>query len=108
MNPVRKSALHRTLFWAHLCCGVVAGLFILSMSATGVLLTYEHQMVERAELRNHVTAAPGQQRLSADALADAAKAAAETGQRLSLVFNADPTAPVAVSAGRGTVALLDL
>ncbi|HYP79339.1 MAG TPA: PepSY-associated TM helix domain-containing protein, partial [Steroidobacteraceae bacterium] len=27
--------------------------------------------------------------------------------RLSLVFNADPTAPVAVSAGRGTVALLD-
>src|SRR6478736_5454973 len=107
MNPVRKSALHRILFWAHLCCGVAAGLFILSMSATGVLLTYEHQMVERAERHNHVTAAPGQQRLSADALADAAKAAAGTGQRLSLVFNADPTAPVAVSAGRGTVALLD-
>src|SRR6478735_7374290 len=107
MNPVRKSALHRILFWAHLCCGVAAGLFILSMSATGVLLTYEHQMVERAERHNHVTAAPGQQRLSADALADAAKAAAGTGQRLSLVFNSDPTAPVAVSAGRGTVALLD-
>src|SRR6478609_1711197 len=107
MNPVRKSALHRILFWAHLCCGVAAGLFILSMSATGVLLTYEHQMVESAERHNHVTAAPGQQRLSADALADAAKAAAGTGQRLSLVFNADPTAPVAVSAGRGTVALLD-
>jgi len=107
MNPVRKSALHRLLFWAHLCCGVAAGLFILSMSATGVLLTYEHQMVESAERHNHVTAAPGQQRLSADALADAAKAAAGTGQRLSLVFNADPTAPVAVSAGRGTVALLD-
>jgi uncharacterized iron-regulated membrane protein len=107
MSLIRKSLLHRTLFWAHLCCGVAAGLFILSMSATGVLLTYEHQMVESAEHSNHVTAAPGQPRLSADALAATANGIDEGNQRLSLVFLADPTAPVAVSAGRTTSALLN-
>src|SRR6478752_1520202 len=98
MSVVRKSVLHSTLFWAHLCCGVAAGLFILSMSVTGVLLTYEHQMVESAERRNHVAAEPGQVRLAADALAGRAKELAAGNQRLSLVFVADPTAPVAVSA----------
>jgi uncharacterized iron-regulated membrane protein len=85
-------------------------LFILSMSVTGVLLTYEHQIVEKAEHRNHVTPLAGQSRLSADALADAARSAAASGGengRLSLVFDADPTAPVAVSAGRANAALLN-
>ena len=110
MSIVTGSPLRRVLFWAHLCCGVIAGLFILSMSATGVLLTYEHQMVEAAEHRNHVRPAPGQSRLAVDALAQAARkaGAAEAGNaRLSLVFDADPTAPVAVNAGRVTAALLD-
>jgi uncharacterized iron-regulated membrane protein len=107
MSPVPGSALRRVLFWTHLSCGVLAGLFILSMSATGVLLTYERQIVDGAEQRNHVTPAAGQPRLSADALADAARAAAGENSRLSLVFDADPTAPVAVSAGRGTSALLN-
>jgi uncharacterized iron-regulated membrane protein len=96
----------RILFWAHLGCGVAAGVFILSMSVTGVLLTYEHQIVEGANQRNHVAAVPGQTRLSADELAAAAGADGGN-QRLSLVFDADPTAPVAVSAGRGTAALLN-
>ena len=29
----------RCLFWTHLACGVVAGIVILMMSVTGVLLT---------------------------------------------------------------------
>ena len=33
------------LFWPHLVCGVAAGIIILIMSATGVLLTYEKQMI---------------------------------------------------------------
>jgi len=107
MSLIRKSVLHRTLFWAHLCCGVLAGLFILSMSVTGVLLTYEHQMVDGAEHRNHVAVVPGQARLPADALAEAARKAGSENQRLSLVFDADPAAPVTVSAGRTTAALLN-
>ena len=38
--------LRRVLFWAHLAVGVCAGLMILTMSVTGVLLTYERQLIE--------------------------------------------------------------
>ena len=38
--------LRRVLFWAHLTAGVCAGLVILIMSVTGVLLTYEKQLIE--------------------------------------------------------------
>ena len=54
MAAVSGSLFRRVLFWMHLACGVVAGVFILLMSVTGVLLTYEHQMVASAEGRNHV------------------------------------------------------
>ena len=70
MASVSGSLFRRILFWAHLSCGVLAGLFILSMSFTGVLLTYEHQMVESAARRNHV-AANGREPLQMDALAGA-------------------------------------
>ena len=40
----------RTLFfWAHLTAGLTAGIVILTMSATGVLLTYERQLIEWAD-----------------------------------------------------------
>ncbi len=37
--------LRRSLFWLHLVAGVVAGLVILVMAITGVLLTYERQIL---------------------------------------------------------------
>jgi uncharacterized iron-regulated membrane protein len=107
MSSVPGSLFRKTLFWMHLACGVVAGVFILLMSATGVALTYERQMTEAAARGNHVVAVPGQRRLSIDALAAAARAAAPDQQRLSLVIDAEPSAPVSVSAGRQTAALLN-
>lgn len=41
--------LRKILFWSHLSLGVLGGLIILLMSFTGVLLTYERQMIARAE-----------------------------------------------------------
>ena len=37
--------LRTVIFWPHLVAGVVAGVVILVMSVTGVLLTYERQMI---------------------------------------------------------------
>lgn len=37
------------LYWPHLICGVLAGILILIMSVTGVLLTYERQIIAWAE-----------------------------------------------------------
>jgi uncharacterized iron-regulated membrane protein len=107
MAAVSGSAFRRILFWTHLGSGVVAGVLILLMSVTGVLLTYEHQIVASAEGRNRADAAAGSQRLSIDELAQAARAAAGEAPRVSLVISAETTAPVAVSTGRETVALLN-
>ena len=107
MASVSGSLFRRILFWAHLGSGVAAGIFILLMSVTGVLLTYEHQIVAGAENRNQVVAAAGSQPLAIDKLAQAARAAAGDAPRISLVISAQATAPVVVSTGRETAALLD-
>ena len=39
----------KALFWVHLAAGVIAGVIILVMSVTGVLLTYERQMISWAD-----------------------------------------------------------
>jgi hypothetical protein len=51
--------LHKILFWSHLIAGVIAGTVIFLMSATGVLLMYEHQIVEYAERDGREITAPG-------------------------------------------------
>ena len=42
-------SVRSVVFWAHLVIGVAAGLVILMMSATGVVLTYERQLVDWVE-----------------------------------------------------------
>jgi len=49
----------KIIFWLHLCAGVFAGIVVLIMSATGVALTYEKQMLAWADLRNYRLAPPG-------------------------------------------------
>jgi uncharacterized iron-regulated membrane protein len=41
-----ESMFRKTIFWLHLSTGVTAGVFILIMAATGVLLSFERQIVE--------------------------------------------------------------
>lgn len=41
----------KLIFWCHLAVGVTAAVIILIMSATGVLLTYERQMIAWADTR---------------------------------------------------------
>ena len=43
--------LHKIIFWSHLLAGVIGGAVIFIMSATGVILMYERQLVEYAETR---------------------------------------------------------
>ena len=45
--------LRSVLFWLHLACGVVAGVVILIMSVTGVLLTYQRQITAWADTRGY-------------------------------------------------------
>jgi uncharacterized iron-regulated membrane protein len=60
----------KLLFWCHLCVGTLAGIIILLMSVTGVLLTYERQLTLWADTRSYHVAQPsdGASRLGVEEL----------------------------------------
>jgi len=68
---VRAVSVRSLIFWPHLIAGVLAGAVILIMSVTGVLLTYEKQMIAWADNRVPLSpdAAP-ESRLSAGVLVE--------------------------------------
>lgn len=89
-------SFRKTLFWAHLVAGIVAGCFILLMSTTGVLLTYEAQIQHWADRSDIVVQ---DARLSADQLADIAIIETQD-QASTLVFSNAPDAAVLATSGR--------
>ncbi len=94
-------AIRKTLFWLHLTAGVSAGLVILVMSVTGVLLAFEKQVIAFAERDLRATAAEAAGApLRPSRLVSAAAAAAPDGKPSNLVVRSDRLAPVAIAFGR--------
>ena len=61
--------LRTLIFWPHLLAGVTAGIVILVMSVTGVLLTYERQLIAWSDSQYRSTVpAQGSDRLSVETL----------------------------------------
>lgn len=91
----------KVLFWMHLIAGVTAGAIILLMSITGVALTYERQMLARADRGPYRAAQPaGAQRLSIDELVTRLRTQGDGMPRGgSVVVRANPEEPVEISAG---------
>ena len=58
----------KVLFWLHLSAGVLAGLIILMMSVTGVIMTYERQLQSWEDAPYYYQPAPGERRLTVDEL----------------------------------------
>jgi uncharacterized iron-regulated membrane protein len=61
--------LRTLIFWPHLIAGVIAGVLILTMSITGVILTYERQLIAWSD--SHLRSTPpaaGAPRLEVEAL----------------------------------------
>src|SRR3954447_21170048 len=88
--------LRKTLFWMHLCAGSIAGVVILIMSVTGVLLMYERQIVNWADRGfRHAPPVAGAARLPVETLL--AKAA---GKPSAITLRADARGPAAVEFGR--------
>ena len=50
--------LRNVIFWCHLVAGACAGVVILIMSVTGVLLAYERQLARWADTRDYVVTRP--------------------------------------------------
>ena len=92
--------MRRILFWTHLVIGVAAGIAILIMSVTGVVLAFERQILQFADrdLR-HVTDFTGARpRSLADMLATVSAATGATPS--GVVVRPEPSASVEFTIGR--------
>ena len=92
--------LRSTIFWIHLACGVTAGLVVLMMSVTGVLLTYERQVLAWADRGHYAEPLPAAERQTIVALLAAVKAHEPAFATTAITVRNDPRAPVAFTAGR--------
>lgn len=101
MEERERMPLRKFFFWIHLAAGVTAGLVILTMSVTGVLLAFERQIVGWAErdLRATPSEATGRP-LPVSAIVAAAVAASPDAKPSNVIVRSDPRAPVIVSFGR--------
>jgi uncharacterized iron-regulated membrane protein len=99
--------LRRVLFWMHLAAGSVAGLVILVMSVTGVLLMYEKQLVAWADDAPRSAAPAGAERLPLQALLEAVRDAYPTAPPTAVTVSTEHGAPLAVTLGREGVVFVD-
>src|SRR5688572_21550599 len=98
--------LRKIIFWCHLPVGVVAGLVILNMCVTGVLLTYEKQIISWADTRNYRSAPPTAETRHLPVESLIAKAAEARGANPTAVtLKADPEAPAEIGFGRDAASL---
>lgn len=88
----------KILFWCHLTTAVITGIIVLIMSVTGVLLTYEKQMIAWADTRNYQINPPaGTARLPVETLLEKVRET-QPGTTLStLTLRAHPNEPAAVA-----------
>ena len=100
--------LRKILFWLHLSAGVLAGTIILLMSVTGVLLTYEKQMLHWADMRQvRSLNAPVSAHLPVDSLIRIAAARKPETAPASITLRSSATAPAQVSFGQAGVLYLN-
>lgn len=92
----------KILFWLHLIVGVSCAIVVVIMSATGVLLTYDLQMINWADTHalDGGPPAAGVERLGAGELMQRVENSGE-GRPNAFKWAADPAAPVVATFGRG-------
>src|SRR5262252_5658920 len=95
---LRMKLFRKVLFWCHLTVGFIAGLVILIMSVTGVLLAYERQITYWADTRNYQVAPPSPDatHLSVETLLAKAREAQPDTTITSVTLRAEATEPAAV------------
>jgi uncharacterized iron-regulated membrane protein len=99
--------IRNVVFWMHLTAGLFAGVVVFVMSFTGVLLTYEKQMLAWNDRRAAEIAlpAPGTPRASLETIVEKVAAATPGSGVATMTRRADPQAPVSVTLASGGVVL---
>jgi uncharacterized iron-regulated membrane protein len=93
--------LHRIIFWCHLPAGVIAGIVILIMCVTGVLLAYEKQITSWADTRGYRFAPPSAETRHLPVETLVAKAREARGANpTAITLKSDAAAPAEIAFGR--------
>ena len=99
--------LRKIIFWIHLPVGVIAGIVILIMCVTGVLLSFEKQIISWADTRNYRSAPSAEARhLPVETLVAKAR---ETrgGDPTAVTLKSEVEAPAEVAFGREATLFLN-
>ena len=93
--------LRKIIFWCHLPVGVTAGVVILTMCVTGVLLSFEKQITTWADTRGYRSAPPTPEtnHLPVETLIAKARDARGTAPT-AVTLKSDPAAPAEIAFGR--------
>lgn len=93
--------LRSLLFWTHLAVGVVAGLFILNMAMSGILIAYERQITALAESGQRIVAfSSGAPRLDVETLVAKVQEERPNAHLSGVVLYSDPAASAMFYVGR--------
>src|SRR5215469_4574694 len=98
--------IRKFIFWCHLTVGSIAGLVILTMCVTGVLLAFERQIISFAERDFRVNAPADSRRLTLESLLERARAVIPSAP-VSIAWKSDPAAPVEIAVNRNQSLLLN-
>lgn len=93
-----KPTFHRLIFWGHLIAGLLAGLVILSMAVTGLMISYEAQLLEWANRDLRVT--PAGAHLDVETLMAKVHETKPDLQPSGITWKSDPALPVTLSVGK--------
>src|SRR5688572_30559178 len=106
--PGARMNLRKFFFWCHLLAGVSGGVVILIMSFTGVLLTYERQIIAWAD-RGYRSAppSPGISRLPIETLLARFRQDQPDTAPATITLRADPAAPLAIASLGGRTVYVD-
>ena len=91
--------MRKILFWLHLIAGISAGIVILIMCVTGVLLTYEKQIIAWADGDLTANRAPSTPRVSAQTLLGAISAASGGAPPTTLTYYSGSAAASGAAGG---------
>lgn len=94
--------VRRFFFWCHLIAGCAAGIVILLMSLTGVLLTFERQMLASAAHSQQGTPPPGVSPRPFEELI-AASLSGSAAEPASILMYRDPAQPIEFRSGQQSV-----
>lgn len=98
--------MRKTLFWIHLGAGLLAAFPLVAMALTGILLSFEHQIVDVVTRESRQVLSPSGARLPLDTLV--ARSAGDRAAKVTaVVLQADPLRTVEVRMGKESTLRVD-